>query len=229
MITSCESAIEYKGPKTDPVLVVSATAKADNDSLKTRVAVSRSYFFLDKTEKFHYNGYEFSYNGYLDNAVVEMRTDNGKWYRLGKTKTPGIYEYNLKGIPQDSITLKVSHKDYGTAVTTQTVPGKVNATIEEIKVRDKRVYLRLKTEPYTGYDNDIIQLCGTFPYYILMPITNYDIDKTTGEYLYTDSVSIQTVLDEKNRIYSEDFIFNELQTSSNGIYSGTALLFRPQV
>ena len=225
LLCGCEQAIEYNGPQTEQQLAVSAATEISTDSVFTYVDVNHSFFFLDGSARYTSDNI---YTACINDADVQIKADNGTWHRLPLLDNEGRYGIRLKSAATDSIVLKVSHPDYGTAYGCQSVPKPIKAKVKEAKTTDNDIKITLDLDRYTGKEDDIILLSAALPCYAVSTDSRSTTitDEQTGEAYYGDSIRLTVIRTDNHNLTSEDYIFNELQKAHNGTYTSRCLMIK---
>ena len=233
VLTGCQREIEYKGPLTDPQLVLFAANNLKEDSLIADLSVAHSFFFLDKRPSV-YDPYATRQDfGYLNDARTELRIDAGDWIPMERVDSvAGQYSLRIRQTPQDSLSIRVYHKDYGEATATGLLPARVEVSGIQV-TGTKSNYMKrvvLTIEPYQGRDDDVVLLFVAIPVYMLDTYQGeleYEFDENGdisgyheayGYVLYRNGFTL-------GNFYSEDFIFNELNPSESNTYKSTEGLY----
>ena len=137
VLASCKTEIEYKGEITEPQMVVFCDMTAH---YKPQVSVSRSTFFLDNTKALPDSD---TYRAYLlKDAQVSYSVNGGDWIEMSYVEPKEKYEPTAGEAiyPQssDTITLRVSHKDYEEAIAVQVVPEELVTEMTDVKMSEQR-------------------------------------------------------------------------------------------
>lgn len=181
--------VDFRGEAEEPQLVVNAILEADSTPL---IYLNRSVFFLDTagTEQVQNNAYydgvpqpDQSYTGlsvrrgYVKDASVEMRIDEGPWTKLtckqvteSHTNLYSDTEYRSEAWayvsdivlrPGNTVEVRIAHKDYPKGASVKTVlPVRAGATAEaddmHIDRKPMLVPVRITLPPYEGNPTDVL-------------------------------------------------------------------------
>lgn len=217
--------VDFRGEAEEPQLVVNAILEADSTPL---IYLNRSVFFLDTagTEQVQNNAYydgvpqpDQSYTGlsvrrgYVKDAIVEMRIDEGPWTKLtckqvteSHTNLYSDTEYRSEAWayvsdivlrPGNTVEVRIAHKDYPKGAFVSTViPVRAGASAAEPDLSVERkpmlVPVRITIPPYGGNPTDV--LC-------IRSRTYASTKDTTHQFIGLDPVSGDSLWDHSETHY----------------------------
>lgn len=187
---SCESYVEYNGPRDPEKLVVLSAELEPNHS--PYIILSHTYFFLDTKKNKDVS--------YVTDATVRMRINGGEWFPLSCTGRHIYYSVpdsvTTMLAADDIVDMEASHDTYGTITATQRVPHYADVSVPDYHItKDGWVMMDLQIGAYQGDTTDVIA-----------------ISDVTGAISYSEQLADSLIRDTARLqfLYSQDAIFGLL-------------------
>ena len=133
---SCEKEIEFKGKKTEPLIVVNSLIKTDS-IISARITKSKFFF----SDKYHYE--------YVKNADVALYINN-KFIENLTHKVNGKYISTTKANPRDTIELKIKVNGYKDMYSQTVVPENAEILLCDTIHKDVKHIYNLYYDRETG-------------------------------------------------------------------------------
>lgn len=185
---SCESYVEYNGPRDPEKLVVLETTLEPN--MRPSITLSHTYFFLDTKKNKDVS--------YVTDATVRMRINGGEWFPLSCTDGHIYYSVpdgvTARLTEDDIVDMEASHDTYGTITATQRVPHRADVSVPNYHItKDGWVMLDMQIGAYQGDTTDVIT-----------------ISMAPGFISYSEELADSLVREyaELQYLYSQDAIFD---------------------